>query len=171
MLRAWTPGTIADRVRAAFAGDPASFASALAIDALGLVAAIAAIVLAAIVIASLLLGRLGPITPELAHGLALPQPPVRVRVGVGLGALMFVLLVFELRSRIAGAARAADASADGLVALWHGSTLALATSLGIAMIAVGVLEAWWARSDRLELLRPTPEQARDEARARGGRRR
>jgi hypothetical protein len=84
---------------------------------------------------------------------------------------MFVLLAFELRSRIAGAARAADASADGLVALWHGTALELASAIGVAMVAVGVLEAWWARSDRLELLRPTPEQARDEARDRGGRRR
>src|SRR5690348_4665017 len=70
VLRAWTPGTIAERVRAAFSGDAASFASALAIDALGLAAAIAAIVVAAIVIASLLLGRFGPIEPALARGLA-----------------------------------------------------------------------------------------------------
>jgi hypothetical protein len=172
VLRAWAPAPaeIAARVRVALVGgDASTFASALAVDALWLFGGIAAIACASMIVAGLALGRLGPI--DVDRNLAIEQPPIRVRVGLGLGALLFVLGAFELRARMAGAARAADASADGLVALWHGSALELATAIGVAMIAVGVLEAWWARVDRLLVLRPTVEQARAEARDRGDRRR
>jgi hypothetical protein len=176
VLRGWTPQLDAPaiRVRAVLAGQGAevfAYATALAQDALGLLAMSMAIVLSAVVIAALALGRIGPIDSEAAQGLGIVEPPLRLRIGVGLGALLLAVLSLELRGRIAGAARAADAGASGLLALWHGSAVQLLGVLGLAMTAVGVLEAWWYRHDRLLALRPSVEQARAEARERGGRRR
>lgn len=174
--RGWEPqtGAVAQRVRQALAeqGDHApTFAVEIVGDAAFVLAAMLALAASAMFVAALVLARLGPIEPDVGRGLGVAAVPVRMRLGVGLGALFLALASFELRARTAGAARAADASADGLIALWHGTALELVAALGLAMIAVGALEAWWRRSDRLVALQPTVQQARDEARDRGGRRR
>lgn len=137
---------------------------------LGVALGLAIVAIAASVLAAALLGRLGPVRPASARGLGLGVVPQRLRIAVGGAAFVAVLLVFDLQRRIAGAARAADATEDGLGALWFEGGTATLMAAGVAMIAAGALEAWQLRADQRVAAIPTPEQAADEARRSGGRR-
>lgn len=144
----------------------ADVAAAGLAGALGL----ALVAIAASVLAAAVLGRLGPVRPASARGLGLGAVPQRLRIAVGGAAFVAVLLAFDLQRRIAGAARAADATQDGLAALWFDGGTATLMAAGVAMIAAGALEAWQRRADLRTAAIPTPEQAADEARRSGGRR-
>lgn len=137
---------------------------------LGVALGLAIVAIAASVLAAALLGRLGPVRPASARGLGLGVVPQRLRIAVGGAAFVAVLLAFDLQRRIAGAARAADATEDGLGALWFDGGTATLMAAGVAMIAAGALEAWQRRVDQRVAAIPTPEQAADEARRSGGRR-
>jgi hypothetical protein len=138
--------------------------------ALGVAFGLAVVAIAASVLAAAVLGRLGPVRPAIARGLGLGVVPQRLRIAVGGAAFVAVLLAFDLQRRIAGAARAADATEDGLGALWFDGGTATLMAAGVAMIAAGALEAWQQRADRRVAAIPTPEQTSDEARRSGGRR-
>jgi len=166
---------IAAKVTAAL-GDPGRDAAVLeVIDAVlsaGLVVlgSIAIVVVLAVVLTGALLDRLGAARPATGQGLGMKDVPMRLRVGVGGAAVIVGVAVFDLQRRIAGGARAADASETGLVALWQGSATASLLSIGAAMIVVGAAEAWQVRRDQVSALAPTPEQVADEARDAGRRR-
>jgi hypothetical protein len=84
-------------------------------------------------------------------------------VCVGMG------VVLALEGVLAGAARAVDASESGLHALWLGwaGRAGAALSLGLGLGAA--VELWLDHRDRGARLWQSPEQARDEVRAAGGR--
>lgn len=166
---------IAAKITAAL-GDPGRDVAVLeVIDAVlsaGLVVlgSIAIIVLLAVVLTGALLDRLGAVRPAAGQGLGMKDVPMRLRIGVGGTAVIVGVAMFDLQRRIAGGARAADASDAGLVALWQGSAIASLFSIGAAMIVVGAAEAWQVRCDQVSALAPTPEQVADEARDAGRRR-
>jgi hypothetical protein len=137
---------------------------------LGVALGLAVVAIAASVLAAAVLGRLGPVRPAIARGLGLGVVPQRLRIAVGGAAFVAVLLAFDLQRRIAGAARAGDATEDSLGALWFDGGTATLMAAGVAMIAAGTLEALQQRADRRVAAIPTPEQASDEARRSGGRR-
>ncbi len=141
-----------------------------ALGGLSALAILAVAIGAAAVLAGAVLGRLGPVRPAVARGLGVKPAASRLRIAIGGAVLISGLLAFDLQRRVAGAARAADASADALAILWRDSAIATLLAAAAAMIAVGVLEALQQRRDQHVALIPTPEQAADEARRSGGRR-
>lgn len=78
-------------------------------------------------------------------------------------------IVLALAGGLAGSARAVDASEAGLAALWLGwaerACVVLAVGLGLGAVVELLLD----RRDRDHRLWQTPQAARDEARAAGGR--
>jgi len=149
-------------------GDLVLAAFAAAVVGAGVVAAI---VLAAIVLAGLLQGRLGPIDPELEARLAAPPARTPALAGILLAAVLLAIVAGDAMALLVGGARAADASEAGLAELWQRGASRLVVALGLAACAVGLIESWWSRRAELVALAITPEQAREEARERRGRRR
>jgi len=95
------------------------------------------------------------------------RPAVLVRLVLGLA--VGTGLVLALAGVLAGAARAVDASEAGLAALWLGwaerACMVLAGGLGLGAVVELLLD----RRDRDARLWQTPQAAREEARAAGGR--
>lgn len=131
---------------------------------------IAIIVALAVLLTGAVLDRLGAVRSESGRGLGMKHVPIRLRVAIAGAATICGVAAFDLQRRIAGGARAADASEAGLTALWQGSATATLSAIGVAMIVVGAAEAWQIRRDQVAALAPTPEQVADEARDAGHRR-
>ncbi|MBX7078851.1 MAG: hypothetical protein K1X88_06650 [Nannocystaceae bacterium] len=143
------PG-IADQVGAALRGDAVAARTLLVTtvsQAAVLLLALAAAAVAIAALAAAIASRLGPIRPAMASGLALAPRPHRVTLGFGVTAGLLALGVVALRGRIAGAARAADASDAALVQLWRGSVVEVLLVIGVLAIACGVIELWLGRRD------------------------
>jgi hypothetical protein len=144
---------------------PAAWLDVLVESLVALLAAVGVVVVGLAVLS----GRLGVIsTLEQQRLKAAPaRPSVLARlllcVAVGVG------VVLALEGVLAGAARGVDASEAGLRTLWlhWAGRAAAALSLGLGLGAA--VELWLDRRDRDAQLWQSPEQARDEARAAGGR--
>jgi hypothetical protein len=179
-LALWLSSAVApgERMRTKIAtalADPSEGSTLAVVDAvlsagLVVIGSIAIIVALSVLATGVVLDRLGAIRPSAGRGLGMHGVPMRLRVAIGGAAVIAGAAAFDLQRRIAGGARAADASATGLGALWQGSAIATLSSIGIAMIVVGVAEAWQVRRDQLAALAPTPQQVADEARDAGRRR-
>ncbi|MBK8241489.1 MAG: hypothetical protein IPK74_38760 [Deltaproteobacteria bacterium] len=148
------PTELGDGVAAALAhGGVAArtFAAQGLNTALAVMSAMGAVVIAIVIVAAAASGRLGAIDPGAAAGLELPPRPARLRVAIVAVALSLgVGAVVVMRARIAGAARAADASPEALVALWRGSAGDTLMAIGLALLAIAAFELWQSRRD-LEL--------------------
>jgi hypothetical protein len=136
------------------------------VTALGTVLALAGLASLALALVS---RRLGWVSADEQQRL-LPAPARHVVLGrlalclaVGLG------LTLALAGVLAGSARVVDVSGAGLAALWlgwaHRASVVLALALGLGAIVDLLLD----RRDREQRLWQTPQAARDEARAAGGR--
>jgi hypothetical protein len=123
------------------------------------------VIAVSIVLAATLLGRLGPIDVDAGRGLGMSMPPMRLRVAVGGAAVLAGAMAFDVQRRLAGGARAADASANALEVLWSHSATGSLLAIGVAMLVVGAAEAWQMRRDQIVALAPTPTQAADDARS------
>ncbi len=147
------PTDLGDGVAAALAdGGVAArtFATQGLNTAIAVMSAMGAIVIAIVIVAAAASGRLGAIDPGAAAGLELPPRPVRMRVAIVAVALSLGVGAVVVRARIAGAARAADASPEALVALWRGSAGDTLMAIGLALLAIAAFELWQSRRD-LEL--------------------
>lgn len=137
---------------------------------LGALASLAVLLVAAGVLAAVLMRRLGPVRPQAARGLGIGPLPQRLRVMIVGAVVLAGASLMDLQRRVAGGARAADATADGLSTLWLDSATATVFAVGVAMILSGTIEAWQRARDQHAALIPTPEQAADDARGARGRR-
>ncbi|HET6585076.1 MAG TPA: hypothetical protein VFG69_16580 [Nannocystaceae bacterium] len=164
------PRTAALRGALAQGGDGAIEIATSAIAAASFGAlVIAGIVVGALFVAALVQGRLGPIGPELEADLG--APPVRAPLWLGLllAAALLAAVASDVAALVVGGARAADASASALFALWRLAAVRLLGALGLAACAIGLAESWWSRRAQIAALAMTDAQARSEARR--GRRR
>jgi hypothetical protein len=144
--------SLVDQVGAALRGDAVAARTLLGTivsHAALLLLAMAAAAVAIAALAAAIAGRLGPIRPTAASGLALAPRPQRVGLGFGVTAVLVAVGVLALRGRIAGAARAADASEAALVQLWRGSVVEVLLVIGGLAIACGMIELWLGRRDLL----------------------
>lgn len=96
------------------------------------------------------LGRVGPL--DGAWGPAL------------VGALALVVMAWALRGAPAGAARAVDASAAGLLAMWGEWLRRGLVTLGCVSLAAAALDLWLARRRIWRALHETSAEARERAR-------
>lgn len=152
-LRSDVPAAVGDRVAAALATGGVA-ARTFAVDglntAIAMMLVLGAIVVGILIVTAAVSGRLGAIDPSAASGLELGPRPRRVRVAVVAAALLLGVGSVLVRARIAGAARAADASPEALVALWRGSAGETLWAIGVALLAIAAFELWQSRRD-LEL--------------------
>lgn len=139
--------------------------------AVGVLLVMSGVVLAASVLAAAVQRRLGPMRSGVARELGVGTVPQRLRIAVGGAVFVAILVAFDLQRRLAGAARAADATEDALGVLWFDGGTATLVAAGVAMIAAGAIDSWQQRNDQRLAVTPTPEQAADEARRSGGARR
>lgn len=130
---------------------------------------LAVLVVGAGLLAAALLGRLGPVRPGAVRDLGGIGPvPARLRVAIAGTVVLVGFVAVDLQRRVAGGARAADASADALTQLWRGGASGTLFAVAVAMIVAGAIEALQMRRDQRAATIPTPEQAADEARRSGG---
>ena len=143
---------------------------ALTRAALGWAALAVLFVLGVTVAVTAVTGNLGPIEAAQGRGLGVG----RLRVG-GVALLAVAVLALglswaQLVPVVAGASRAVDASADGLVLLWHGWLQSVLAVVGSVLVLAGLLELWLARRQQTQALYQSVEQAREDMRRRGSRR-
>jgi hypothetical protein len=144
---------------------PDAFVGSLVASLVG-VLAVAGIAMVGLALVSQRLGWIAAVEQQ-----RLSPAPARPAV---LGRLVLCMIVavgivLALAGALAGSARAVDASEAGLVALWLGwaerACVVLAVGLGLGAVGELLLD----RRDREHRLWQTPQAARDEVRAAGGR--
>lgn len=144
---------------------PEAFVGALVASLVG-VLAVAGIAMVGLALVSQRLGWISALEQQ-----RLLPAPARPAVLGRLALCMVVALglVLALAGGLAGSARAVDASEAGLAALWLGWAERACAVLAGGLSLGAVVELLLDRRDREHRLWQTPQAARDEARAAGGR--
>lgn len=114
-------------------------------------------------------GGVGPRDPGAVARLGLRRVSMPWWVSGILAGVALLGVAWGLGGVAAGAARAVDASPDGLRRLWHIWLVRGATTTGLVLISVGLLERISAARVAHRALYQTPEQRREDDRRTGAR--
>ncbi len=130
---------------------------------------VCALITLAIVGGGLLTGQLGTRDPRILARLAPAKLRTPLLAFVGLMLLGLCVVGSELSRVVAGAARATDASAEGLGALFSTWVVHVLVVVGVTTLGLGLAELFVARRHRNRSLWRSVAQAREDAKGQGAR--